>query len=254
MHVLTQDTACVLLHNMAGGEFKDVATGVLLQPANRMMHTIPLDDAVMRVRLARVLSGFDDLDPPIQPPGAEEHKTLAECFNWPLTWPKTQIRLGGIGRTTGATSIVRLRPRAPPPVIATTSRHQQLLGECVPPHGKGPIASQPPSPPPAREEEEMAPHYGDNDDGDDIDVHDFINTGGREGSYMPTLDQEEPFRARDDQTDPPLQRRLDYGLSQDTPPAADQTNKQTNPWESFLALTHSTRRPVSRSNPQWMAL
>lgn len=61
---MTQDTPCVLLHNVAGGELKDVATGVLLQPANRMMHTIPLDDAVMRVRLARVLSGFDDLDPP----------------------------------------------------------------------------------------------------------------------------------------------------------------------------------------------
>jgi hypothetical protein len=71
----------------------------------------------------------------------------------------------------------------------------------------------------------MAPHYGDNDDGDDVDVHDFINTGGRQGSYMPTLDQEEPFRARDDQTDHPKKRRLDYGFSQETPPAADQTNK-----------------------------
>ena len=63
MHVLTQDTPCVLLHNVAGGELNDVATGVLLQPVNRMMHNIPLDDAVMRVGLARVLSGFDDLDP-----------------------------------------------------------------------------------------------------------------------------------------------------------------------------------------------
>ena len=42
---------------------------------------------------------------------------------------------------------------------------------------------------------------------------------------MPTPDQEEPFRARDDQTDHPKQRRLDYGFSQETPPAADQTNK-----------------------------
>ena len=64
MHVLTQDTPCVLLHNVAGGVLKNVAMGVLIQPANRMMHTIPLDDVVMRVRLARVLSGFDDLDPP----------------------------------------------------------------------------------------------------------------------------------------------------------------------------------------------
>ena len=88
MHVLTQDTACILLHNVAG-VLKNVATGFLLQPVNRMMHNIPLDDAVMKVRLARVLSGFDDLAPPIQSQGAEEHKALAECFGWPLTWPKT---------------------------------------------------------------------------------------------------------------------------------------------------------------------
>src|SRR4051812_4155566 len=102
MHVLTQDTPCVLLHNMVGAVLKNVSTGVLIQPTNRMMHTIPLDDVVMRVRLARVLSGFDDLDPPpIQPQGSEEHKTLVDCFGWPLTWPKTQIRLGAIGRTIG---------------------------------------------------------------------------------------------------------------------------------------------------------
>ena len=229
MHVLTQDTPCVLLHNVAGGELKDVATGVLLQPVNRMMHNIPLDDAVMRVRLARVLSGFDDLDPPIQPQGAKEHRTLADCFGWPLTWPKTQIRLGVIGDTTGgATSIVWPRPRAPPPVIATTNRHQQLLGACVPPHGKGLIESQPPPPPapPTRDEEDMTPLHGDNDDDDDNDVHGFINTGASQGLYMPVLEQEEAFgRARDDQPDPSKKRRLDYGLSQDTPPAADQTNK-----------------------------
>ena len=80
MHVLTQDTACVLLHNVAGGKLKDVATGVLLQPASRTMHNNPMDDVVMRVKFTRVLSGFDDLDPPIQPPRAEEHKTLSECF------------------------------------------------------------------------------------------------------------------------------------------------------------------------------
>src|SRR4051812_35040896 len=111
-----------------------------------MMHTIPLDDDVMRVRLARVLTGFDDLDPPIQPQGSEEHRTLADCSGWPLTWPKTQIHLGAIGHTTsGATS--QPRTWAPPLVIATTNCHQQLLGACVPPHGKGPIESQPPPPP-----------------------------------------------------------------------------------------------------------
>src|SRR4051812_43018666 len=45
--------------------------------------------------------------PPFQPQGADGHKTLAECQGWPLTWPKTQIRLTG---HLSATSIVR-----PPP-------------------------------------------------------------------------------------------------------------------------------------------
>ena len=71
----------------------------------------------------------------------------------------------------------------------------------------------------------MAPLHGDNDDDDDLDVHGFINTGVSQGLYMPVLDQEEPFRTRDDQTDPSKKQRLDYGLSQDKPPTTDQTNK-----------------------------
>ena len=89
-----------------------------------------MEDAVMRVSLGRVLPGCEDMDPPIQPMGAEDHKTLEGCHGWALTWPKTQIRLGG--RSTGATSIVRptqkatdvvatgtVPPRDAPPVVAT---------------------------------------------------------------------------------------------------------------------------------------
>jgi hypothetical protein len=48
---------------------------------------------VFKVRLAQVLPGCEDMDPPTQPQGADEYKTLAGCFGWVLTWPKTQIRL-----------------------------------------------------------------------------------------------------------------------------------------------------------------
>ena len=61
---LPQDTSCVLLLKDVGGELKDVAKGTLIQPASRTMHNNPMDDDVMRVRLARVLPGCDDMDPP----------------------------------------------------------------------------------------------------------------------------------------------------------------------------------------------
>ena len=58
MHIyMPQDTPCVLLHKVPDGEFKDVATGKLIQPANRTMHYKPMDDAVMPVELGRVLGG-----------------------------------------------------------------------------------------------------------------------------------------------------------------------------------------------------
>src|SRR4051812_24719081 len=112
------------------------------------MHKNAMDDAVMRVRISRVLPGCDDMDPPFQPQGADKHKTLAEFHGWPLTWPKTQVRLMGhlsatsivrppprIPPVTGATSIVWPPPRKPPVIVATTSRHQQLLGVCGPSQG-----------------------------------------------------------------------------------------------------------------------
>ena len=43
---------------------KDVAKGNIIELANRTMHNNAMDDAVMRVRIARVLPGCDDMDPP----------------------------------------------------------------------------------------------------------------------------------------------------------------------------------------------
>src|SRR4051812_42530247 len=73
----------------------------------------------------------------------------------------------------------------------------------------------------------MAPLHGPKEgDDNDFNLHELINTGYKKGLCMPALEQEEAFgRARDDQTDPSKKRRLDYGLSQDTPPVDDQTNK-----------------------------
>ena len=147
---------------------------------------------------------------------------LKDCIKWLMKWPKTQIRLGtgllGLRRTTGATSRPPIvRPSKPaaitatwqePMVVATSSRHQKLLGASVPQPSKGAA---------------VAPQLDANDDnGDDVDVEGFLNTGTSVDMYMPPVD-EEPFRAQGDQPARPTTctQRLDFqGLSQDTPPEA----------------------------------
>ena len=65
MHVLTQDTPCVLLHSVVpGGELKEVATGMVIQPISRdVMHTTKMDEGMVRVKLAKVVPEFCDIVP-----------------------------------------------------------------------------------------------------------------------------------------------------------------------------------------------
>src|SRR4051812_1868092 len=91
------------------------------------------------------------MDPPMQPPGADEHLTLEGCHGYPMIWPKTQIRIGS--RSTGATSIIRPPSTKPPAaqvvITATTSHHQRLLlgaSAPAPQEAKGVVAPRPPSP------------------------------------------------------------------------------------------------------------
>ena len=82
-----------------------------------------MDEDVMRVRLIMIVPEFRDVQPPIQPPGADEDMVLKDRTGWLMKWPKTQIRLGdaihGVGRTGGATS----RPRLP--LVRPPSRRPQ---------------------------------------------------------------------------------------------------------------------------------
>ncbi|KAK1561493.1 hypothetical protein QYE76_017682 [Lolium multiflorum] len=225
LNAITKDTPCVLLHCAPGGELKDVATGMIIQPKSTTLHTVAMDANVLKVTLGRVLPGCEDMDPPIQPEGADEHLTLENCHGYTMVWPKTQIRLGG--RSTGASSIIRqpiVRPparRAAPPVVtATTSRHKKLLGESLPqpppaePKGK---AAAPLSPIPS-------PNEDDIDDDGPVDVDAYLNTGADiDDLYMAGAD-EEAYRARDEPAGPPKatkQRLVFRGFSQETPPAAD---------------------------------
>ncbi|KAK1627406.1 hypothetical protein QYE76_001721 [Lolium multiflorum] len=221
LNAITKDTPCVLLHCAPGGELKDVATGMIIQPKSTTLHTVAMDANVLKVTWVECCRGAKTWTPPIQPEGADEHLTLENYHGYTMVWPKTQIRLGG--RSTGASSIVRpppRRPAAPPVVTATTSRHKKLLGESLPqpppaePKGK---AAAPLSPIPS-------PNEDDIDDDGPVDVNAYLNTGADiDDLYMAGAD-EEPFRARDEQAGPPKatkQRLVFRGFSEETPPAAD---------------------------------
>ena len=217
----------MLLHCAPGGELKDVATGMIIQPKSTTLHTVAMDANVLKVTLGRVLPGCEDMDPPIQPEGADEHLTLENCHGYTMVWPKTQIRLGG--RSTGASSIVRpppRRPAAPPVVTATTSRHKKLLGESRP--------QPPPAEPKGKAAAPLSPIPPPQDA--DIDVMGrstsmpTSNTGADiDDLYMPGAD-EEPFRARDEQAglSKATKHRLVFrGFSEETPPAADTQEPST---------------------------
>jgi hypothetical protein len=46
------------------GELKDVAKGTIIQPNNTIMHHKEMVSEVFKVRLAQVLPGCEDMDPP----------------------------------------------------------------------------------------------------------------------------------------------------------------------------------------------
>ena len=65
MHVLTQDTPCVLLHRvLPGGELKEVATAIIVQPLTCDMHNTRMSEVVMKVTVTEVVPKFRDIDPP----------------------------------------------------------------------------------------------------------------------------------------------------------------------------------------------
>ena len=102
-----------------GGELVDVTKGRIVQPGSCVFHGNQMPPTVYRVQLVRALPGFDDILPPYRPHGADEDDviTLSACINWPMLWPKSQIRLVA-GDTT---------PQTTPPVVPAPS------------HGKTPV-------------------------------------------------------------------------------------------------------------------
>ena len=83
---------CILLHRVgASGELKEVAQGTVVQPLSRDMHHTKMSEAVMKVRLTTVVPEFRDIDPPMQPAGADEHLVLGDCPKWVLDTSQTYL-------------------------------------------------------------------------------------------------------------------------------------------------------------------
>ena len=165
------DVPCTLLHFM-NDELVDIAKGKIVQPGNPVFHGKPMPPIVYRVQLVRVLPGYDELLPPIQPAGADEEDlmTLSACLSWPLLWPKSQIRLGAGDLT----------PQTTPPVVPAPS------------HGKT-AATLPPS---ADPDMHMA-QDPDDDDGTFTNVDKYFNEHGYDDEFLGPPSQE-PNPAKDD--------------------------------------------------------
>ena len=220
------------------GELKDVARANIIQLKCLVFHNRPMPAGVYRVSLARVLPGCDNVDPPIQPEGADSQMVLGECIPWPMLWPKSQIRLGAGGSTPQTTPPVGLGPShgkataPPPPSSAFGERRPQLQVDGV------------------ADLEEPATQQDDLDDDVDRYIHDRYDDEG----FMAPLDVP-PYRAPNTHEPSPAEKagcskRL-FG-SQDTPPAGAFTQEQTVR-EAILSpntLLHSTRDAMLDGAPK----
>ena len=169
----TADIPCTLLH-FVGAELVNVAKGRIIQPGNPMFHGNPMPPTVYRVEVVRVLPCCDELLPPIRPAGADEEDemTLGTCLNWPLLWPKSQIRLGA-GDTT---------PQTRPPVVPAPSHGKNAA--TLPDLPDIPMAQDPDNP--------MAqdPDSDDNDDGTFTKVDKYFAEHGYTDEFCGPLSQE----------------------------------------------------------------
>ena len=119
IYVVSQDANCTLLHKV-DGVLRDVGKGTIIQPKGLMMHNKPIPAGWFRVKVVRALKGFERIDPPRQPEGAEEHKDLEGCYGWPMLWPKMQILLAKDDKARATA------PKKVPLVVANTALHKAL--------------------------------------------------------------------------------------------------------------------------------
>ena len=117
------EVGCTFLLDV-NNELKDVAKGSIVQQLHRMFHTVPMPPGMFRVSVTWVLAGYEDLDPPHQPPGADSELKLGQCLNWPVKWPKALIRLDPVVRSQTVTPVGETAPSqaAAAPAVSADDR------------------------------------------------------------------------------------------------------------------------------------
>ena len=87
----------MLLHRV-GDELKEVATGLILKTGSELMHHAPVDKGFMKVKVVTVPKVYHNMDPPVQPLGADEHVVLGKCPEW--VFGHSETHSGHFPRTT----------------------------------------------------------------------------------------------------------------------------------------------------------
>lgn len=144
------EVGCTLLL-IINEELHEVAKANIIQPLERNFHGQPMPPNAYRISIVRVLPGYEEVDPPMQPPGAESEVDLGGSLGYMMLWPKEMIRLDHPGTASNSEPPVRSAPPSNP-IIGSTSTSQktsQKLAEPVgsaPSQGKGTMPPVAPSP------------------------------------------------------------------------------------------------------------
>ena len=115
LDALTGGTPCSLVAHVNGEQIK-VAIGSIICLKDAIMHEVQMSEGAFKVELYVVLNGYEDIAPPIQPPGVDSQLSLGQCLCWPMMWPKSQIWLGDVQIPTSSKKMNKTSCRGPSPL------------------------------------------------------------------------------------------------------------------------------------------
>jgi hypothetical protein len=139
-------SSCTLLL-ILNEELHEVTEANIIQPLERNFHGQPMPPNADRISIVRVLLGYEEVDPPVQPPGAETMVDLGGSLGYMMLWPKDMIRLDHPGTASNSEPPVGLAPPSNP-IIGSTRTSQKLVEPVgsAPSQGKGTMPPVAPSP------------------------------------------------------------------------------------------------------------
>jgi hypothetical protein len=128
-------------------ELHEVAKANIIPPLERNFHGQPMPPNAYKISIVRVLPGYEEVDPPMQPPRAEREVDIGGSLGYMMLWPKEMIWLDHPGTASNLEPSVGSAPPSNP-IIGSTSTSQKLAEPVgsVPSQGKGTMSPVAPSP------------------------------------------------------------------------------------------------------------